>query len=140
MDNMNNSKTQDSGNGAMTPEKTFTQEEVNRIVQERLNRERKTGAESAGLESREQDLNRRELALTAREILMDKGMPKELADILYFTDKESLNKAVEVLETHYRSRPDRGGRMIEEKRLPEGDPDGYGNDREVRTREAFGLD
>lgn len=55
-------------------EKTFTQDEVNKIVSERLARDK--GKNSAELEKREHELEQRELAMTAREKLAERGLPK----------------------------------------------------------------
>ena len=60
-------------------EKTFTQEEVNRIVSERLSKEKgKINADrEASYAKREQELNIRELKLKARESLNEKNLPSE---------------------------------------------------------------
>lgn len=77
-------------------EKTFTQDEVNRIVSERLARDK--GKNSAELEKREHELEQRELAMTAREKLAERGLPKELAEVLRFSDDESMNKSIDAIE------------------------------------------
>ena len=82
-------KPQESG------EKTFTQEDVNRIVGERLAKDR--AKSDADLVKREQELTQRELHLTAKEMLSEKGLPKELADILKFSDRETLEKNVSAI-------------------------------------------
>ncbi|MGN0612639.1 MAG: DUF4355 domain-containing protein [Porcipelethomonas sp.] len=85
-------ETQPEGNGS----KTFTQEDVNRIVGDRLAKDR--AKNDADLIKREQDLKQRELAMSAREVLSEKGLPKELADILKFSDEDTMNKSIESLE------------------------------------------
>ena len=77
-------------------EKTFTQAEVNHIISERLAKDRAKG--SADLEKREMELRSRELAMNARELLAEKGLPKELADILKFSDNDTMNKSIESIE------------------------------------------
>lgn len=77
-------------------EKTFNQNEVNRIVQERLERDRKSSV--ADFEKREQELNQREFNIKVKEILAEKNMPKELADVLKFTDEDSLNEAITTIQ------------------------------------------
>lgn len=136
-----NTNTQQSGEHDKQSERTFTQEEVNKIVQDRLARERekeKAAAGQSNFDEREKELERRELAMTAKELLYTKGLPKEFADVIYFTDRESLEKAIEVLERHYEAR------IIQEgfKPLPgAGLPKGLGFDTEPdNTRKAFGLD
>ena len=76
--------------------KTFTQEQVNAIVGKRL-AEQKAAAES-DLVKREKELEEREIKLKALEILSKKQLPSELADILKYSDDDSLNKAIEVVE------------------------------------------
>lgn len=114
--------------------KTFTQDDVNRIIQDRLAKERqkwekefqtkldeaKTEAEKLAkmnaeqkaeyerqkreqeLAKREAEITRRELRATALETLAEKGLPKQLADILDYTDAESTNKSIESVEKVFR--------------------------------------
>lgn len=115
-------------------EKTFTQEELDRIISSRLAKERakwekefetklneaKTEAEKLAkmnaeqkaeyernkreeeLERREAEITRRELRATAIETLAEKGLPKQLADILDYTDAEKTNKSIENVEKVFR--------------------------------------
>ena len=50
------------------------------------------------LEAREKDITTRELKATAYETLAEKGLPKDLADILDYADAESCNKSIESVE------------------------------------------
>lgn len=68
--------TQLEGNGVQ-PERTFTQEEVNRIISERLARER-SKAEPTEEEKRISDLNARESKVTCSEWLIGKGYPENI--------------------------------------------------------------
>lgn len=77
-------------------EKTFTQEQLNAIVGKRL-AEQKQQLE-ADFMKKEQELNRREISIRAKELLAEKGLPKELADVLRYDDEESLVKAIEKIE------------------------------------------
>ena len=88
-----------------TEGKTFTQDEVNRIVSERLNKEKgKINADrEAEYSKREQELNTRELKISAREALSEKNMPNELLDVLNYTSKEDMLKSIEILEKVIRS-------------------------------------
>lgn len=80
-------------------EKTFTQQEVDEIVRSRLARERKRAGTGEDTRSdREKSLDERELHLMARERLFDEGMPSQLADILKYTDEDSLDAALEVIK------------------------------------------
>ena len=111
--------------------KTFTQEELDKIVQGRIAKERKnwekhledqkTEAEKlAGMsekekkeyqeKKRQEDLDAREAAITQRELtaqakvqLADKGIPTELAEILNLTDAKSCKKSIETVEKAFQS-------------------------------------
>lgn len=74
-------------------ERTFTQEEVNRIVQERLARAKTSQAP----DERELDLQRRENALYAREKVAESGLPKELAEELAGMDKATVDKCIKII-------------------------------------------
>ena len=63
-------------------EKTFSQEDVNRIVAER-----------------EQQLAQRELLLTAKEKINEMGLPVELVDVLNVSSLEALEKALSIVKT-----------------------------------------
>lgn len=80
-------------------QKTFTQEEVNEIVQRRLAREQQKKRDSdPDLADRENTLEERELKVMAREKLLDEGLPRDLADVLRYSDEESLNTAIETIK------------------------------------------
>ena len=86
--------------------KTFTQEEVDRIVENRLNRERrKLTAAVAGEDPKALELAEREKAISQRELQADfrakiaeKGLPSGALDLLDYTNKESCDKSLEKLE------------------------------------------
>ena len=110
-------------------QQTFTQEDVDRIVQGRLAKERKswerhleeqkTEAEKlANMSEKEkkeyqekkriEDLDAREAAITRRELtaqakvqLADEGIPTELAEILNFTDADSCKKSIETVKNAF---------------------------------------
>lgn len=83
--------------------KTFSQEDVNRIVSERLTRE-KQRLESAFTE-REQGLAKRELLLTAREKMIDAGLPVELLDALNMVDAQTLDNSINLIKAAIAERP-----------------------------------
>ena len=89
---MNNNQNPD-GAGA----KTFSQDDVNRIVGERLAKEKVKG--EAALAEREQQLAQRELLLTAKEKLTENGLPVELVDALNVSSPEALEKALSTVKT-----------------------------------------
>lgn len=77
--------------------KTFSQDDVNRIVGERLAKEKAKG--EAALAEREQQLAQRELLLTAKEKLTENGLPVELVDALNVSSPEALEKALSIVKT-----------------------------------------
>ena len=78
-------------------EKTFTQEEVNNIVRDRLARVK---AESTP-DPREQELQQREEALFMRELVADKKLPQDVADALKGLDKDKINSIIDVMSPYF---------------------------------------
>lgn len=85
--------------------KTFTQEEVNAIIQQRLAREKEKAKpeQDAALAAKELALAERELQLQAKELLMDKGLPKELSGIIKANDEKGLKEAIELLSKYIKT-------------------------------------
>ena len=77
-------------------QKTFSQDQVNAIVQERLARDREKQAEELG--KREQELLQREFRLNSRQKLMDKGYPETLLDALNCSSEEAFDKALGIVD------------------------------------------
>ncbi len=104
MENMENQtgNTEQQGNAQETEkanqEKTFTQEEVNRIVQERLARV-KTPQEP---DAREQELQQREAALYAREQIAEHNLPNELLEEFKGMNRETIDKCIKVVTPYIR--------------------------------------
>lgn len=94
---MDENKTMNNQNPDGIGEKTFTQEQVNQIISDRLARDRAKG--EAALAEREQQLAQRELLLTAREKLTESGLPVELVDALNVSSPEALEKALSTVKT-----------------------------------------
>lgn len=94
---MDENKTMNNQNPDGTGEKTFTQEQVNQIISDRLARDRAKG--EAALAEREQQLAQRELLLTAKEKLTENGLPVELVDALNVSSPEALEKALSIVKT-----------------------------------------
>ena len=82
--------------GGQGGERTFTQEEVNRIVADRLARER-AKAEPSPADEREQALKAREAKLDCREYLDAQGYPAALLDVLDSSDTAKFKASVEKL-------------------------------------------
>ena len=93
-----NQNTALSADQGMGDKKTFTQEDVNRIIQQRLAQEKAKNSGESDLVKREQELAQRELRLSARETLSSKGLPVELLDALNCTDKETMEKSITTVE------------------------------------------
>lgn len=77
--------------------KTFTQEDVNRIVSERLARDRADRAAPSAADEREQALKAREARLDCRDFLDSKKYPAALLDVLDCSDVEKFKTAVGVM-------------------------------------------
>lgn len=73
--------------------KTFTQEEVNRIVQERLARA-KTAQEP---DARELELEKRENAIYLREQIATQGLPDTILEEMQGMDKATIDKCLKIL-------------------------------------------
>lgn len=87
--------------------KTFTQEEVNAIVQRRLERERsKQGADeqsSAPMADKEQEFRQRELNIKLKETLLSQGISTDIADILKVSSEEDISDVLNKLNSYVRS-------------------------------------
>lgn len=122
--------------GAHNPadgEKTFTQEDVNRIVGERLARDR-ARAESE-LVQREQSLQQRELLLSAKEALHAKGYSPELLEALNYSSSKALEKSLAIIEKQFgnkNEKPQTGFQVT-------GGASGHGSMNIDPTRRAMGL-
>lgn len=92
-------RTQTGAQGAQNQQndKTFTQEDVNRIVQERLAKERSKGNNTDELIQRTAELDLRERKIKAREELSKNGLPDYLVDALNMQDDESFEKSIKAI-------------------------------------------
>lgn len=77
--------------------KLFTQDEVNRIVSDRLNREREKQTQQPEADEREQALKAREARLDCRDYLDSKSLPAALLDVLDCSDVEKFKAAASLL-------------------------------------------
>lgn len=84
----------------MADEKTFTQEEVNTIIQDRLAKEKEKHKKE--LSDMQADIARREKKLNAQERLTSKGYPKELVDLVNFESDETFNTSLDLIEATYK--------------------------------------
>ena len=104
MENEKNPTTQDNG-GSGQEEKTFTQEEVNEIVQRRLAKDRKIRADEVldsenDLKNREKALRDRENELYAKEAFKNNGLPDDLLVIVKGKSSEETDNIIKTLKPY----------------------------------------
>lgn len=127
-------------------QKTFTQEEVDKIVEKRLSRQKNKyenimkglNPELDSIEEREQGLKRREMEFKAKQMLIDENIPVEAVAFLNIENDEALTNSIETFKSvlnkiinpmiEYRLR---GGRPLKEVPVADKDSD--------LMRSAFGL-
>ena len=122
MGDLQNTSTE--GTQTSTEGKTFTQEDVNRIVQERLAKEKSKVASNEDFEKKTADLEKRATELEAKEnrlnavtALRDAGYPDELADVIRCSNADELKKSMEVIDKIISERTPKGwSKELEAKR------------------------
>lgn len=95
--------TQPADNGKQGNERTFTQAEVDRIVKERLERDRakrRAPAEPSEAEKKEMELTAKENRLTCREHLLGSGLPSSLLDVLDTSNPQKFKSALDAVSRH----------------------------------------
>ena len=125
-------KKQDAADGkTQEPEKKFSQEEVNKIVSDRVSetnrkwQERMTESEKMSkmteeqkaeherrkkeneFAEREASITARELKMTAKEILSERGLPLSLAQALNYSDAEKCKASIDTIEKAFRDSVDK---------------------------------
>ena len=95
-ENMNQNQNTDQMPVQGAGEKTFTQEDVNRIVQDRLAKDREKASKELG--EKEQELARREFRLNSRQKLIDRGYPENILEALNCNSEEAFNKALDIID------------------------------------------
>ena len=88
-------------------DKTFSQEDVNRIVSERLAKEK--GKLENAFEEREKELAQREFKQKAVKALADKGLPANLLEALNTSSEEAFNKSLLLIEKQIPQKSGGGG-------------------------------
>ena len=78
-------------------ERTFTQKEVDNIVQERIARERRKN-EPTPEQIREKDLAARESAMTCKEYIAEQNYPKGLLELFDTADHEQFKQKVDKMK------------------------------------------
>lgn len=142
MEENNMNQNADPASGQGTGERTFTQDDVNRIVQERLAKEKARNSGEADFAKREQELAQRELRMTARELLSEKSLPMQILDALNCTDKETMEKSIATIETVFNEYKANATRNIKLKGFQPGASAGIptaGELGDMEIRKAMGL-
>lgn len=131
---------QGQSNQSQQSEKLFTQDDVNRIVQDRLARYKGNGnnnGSSDGLTERERNLNKRELTLEARERLADAGLPKDLLDAVNCNSKDEMEKSIKALTAFFGIRKSQQTYRVSTGTQTRGNDNGRSD--EANIRKAMGL-
>lgn len=130
MENMN----QNNQTAGEQQEKTFTQEQVNAIVGKRLSEQKQQ--QEADLAKKADELNKREMAIRAKELLCEKRLPEGLAEVLKYDNEDELVKAINILDSarEQHSVDDGEYRRMDDGRLPTGK-----QDKPDTLANAFGL-
>lgn len=140
-ENMNQNADPAAGQG--TGEKIFTQDDVNRIVGERLAKEKAKNSGDADFARREQELVQRELHMTAKEMLSEKGLPVQLFNALNCTDKETMEKSISTIEMVFNQYKANATSNIQFKGFQPGvsvEPqNGGATTEDIEIRKAMGL-
>lgn len=113
-------------------DRTFTQEEVNTIVQDRLAREKAKYDQQ--LIDMQADVQRREKKMQALEKLKAEDLPAELVELVRTEDDEAFNKSIELLKNTYKSQQNGTGMQVAQPYRPAG-----GHAGRDLIREAMGL-
>lgn len=139
-------------------ERRFTQEDVDRIVAERVaqacreaeaqiqaacggNSYADSDAREEELRNRETEITRRELRAEAIDTLVSRGLPRELELLLDYTDPDRCNASIDALERAFRGAVQRGvDERIKNSRnpLPKTGSSAHGS-MLTRMRSAAGL-
>ena len=104
-----NTQAENVGNEAQGPaaegkgERLFTQEEVNGFIQARVSQMKRQAAKEAQSEYEQklQEIQGREMKLLVKEKLSDRGMPKDLADVITCADEQDLESKLDALQRIY---------------------------------------
>lgn len=131
-----------STDNTVQTEKTFTQQQLNDIVEKRLAKERKRlMGMIADDEATKAELARNRLQLAVTKRLTDEGRPADLAELLDYSDEDkcnaSYNKVVEVFDKAVNKKVDE--RFKAHGRIPYGSNAAAGGEPGGGLRSAFGL-
>lgn len=131
----NTMNTQNEGKSTPEGEKTFTQDDVNRIVQERLAKEK--GKQNEDISARIAELDKRERKMNAVQKLRDNGLPDYLADALNMDTDEAFEQSMKAIMKMKNERKAEGDEPVGVRDLI-GRIGGLNNHGDA-LRDAFGL-
>ena len=122
MGDLQNTSTE--GTQTSTEGKTFTQDDVNRIVQERLAKEKGKASSNEDFEKKTAELERKQAELLEKEnrlnaltALRSAGYPDELADVIRCSNEDELKKSMELIDKIIKERtPEGWSKELEAKR------------------------
>ncbi|MDO9492489.1 DUF4355 domain-containing protein [Acetobacterium sp.] len=81
--------------------KTFSQEEVNSIIRDRLAKEKDKTQKQ--FEALQQELAQKELNFKAKELVTGKGLSLDILEVLKFDDEASLQNSIQILENIFKA-------------------------------------
>lgn len=111
MEDIKNTSAEGTQTGAEgTQERTFTQDDVNRIVQERLAKEKGKGNED--LEKRAAELDKRERRMNAIDELRKNDLPDYLVDALNMETDEAFQQSMEAIKKMKGETSESTGRVV----------------------------
>ena len=124
-------------------EKKYTEEEVDRIISKRLERERKRVQRALESEQQESELEKREKRVLLRELKADakdelqrKGLPAALADFLDYSNKEAMVNSIDTVGNAFAAAVEQGVKSRIKGKTPFG-RSGISGDESIRN--AFKL-
>ena len=120
----------------MSDEKTFTQEQLDAVVKERLAKEK--AKYCAALAEKEKELAAREFKLKARETLIEKGISVDLLDAMNTSSPEAFERSLSILEAKIKTAPAPSGTAAKVSTGGAHDPDS-GTAEADSIRAAMGL-
>lgn len=135
MEDNKNTSTEGTQTGTEeTAERTFTQDDVNRIVQERLAKEKGKGNEE--LDKRAAELDKRERRMNAIDELRKNSLPEYLVDALNMETEEAFQQSMEAIKKMKGESIKSTGQVI-----GRGNPIGVvtKGTQDAAIRDAFGL-
>jgi len=121
----------------MGEEKTFTQEQLDAIVKERLAKE-KAKFDSAHAE-KEKELQAREFQIEAKEVLTKKGLPLDLLDALNTSSREAFDRSIAIIEEKLKTSPSQSETAATTRVSTGGSHNEYGTTTGDKIRTAMGL-